>query len=235
MSKWSLEAYEEFHRPGGTRIEDWKEHHAGGRLLILGNGPSWKQHDLSRITCPIIGLNQAWRMRDCTYYAAGDREQFEMYRKEHGTLETWAPLFATERREDDAIPGADHAIKLKPHHINGRKRFSFDLTEGVYLNHTIASYALQLAVWMLGDSGTIYLIGIDCTGPSLNGGEIPQYKHENQRETLAYIRGVLDVARPNINIYTLSMVMTSFAFDRMHFNEAFPLPESTWLATQNPE
>jgi hypothetical protein len=128
--------------------------HAGGRILILGNGPSWKQHDLSRIDCPIIGLNQAWRMRKCDYYAAGDREQFAMYQREHGEVESWAPLFTTEREEDDRIMPRD-AIKLTPHHVNGRKRFSLDLREGVYLNNTIASYGLQLAVWMLGDTGFI--------------------------------------------------------------------------------
>lgn len=210
-------------------IEDYRYLHTGGKILILGNGPSWKMHDLSRIDCPIIGLNQAWRMRECAYYAACDRAQFEMYRKEHGTLKSWFPLFATKRREDDQIAGAEHAIKLDPFHVNGRKHFSFDLTEGVYLNHTIASYGLQLAVWMLGEVGTIYLLGIDCTGPSYDGSELPQWKLENQRETLAYIRGMLDVARPNIEIYTLSPIMNSFAFDRMHFNRAFPLQESTWL------
>jgi hypothetical protein len=136
-------------------------------------------------------------------------------------VESWEPLFTTWREDDDRIMPA-HAIKLTPHHINGRKRFSLDLNEGVYLNHTIASYGFQLAVWMLGNAGTIYLLGIDCTGPSFGGGEIPQRKHENQRETLAYIRGFLDAARPGIEIYTLSQIMTSFAFDRMHFNEAFP-------------
>jgi hypothetical protein len=194
--------------------------HAGGRILILGNGPSWKQHDLSRIDCPIIGLNQAWRMRKCDYYAAGDREQFAMYQREHGEVESWAPLFTTEREEDDRIMPRD-AIKLTPHHVNGRKRFSLDLREGVYLNNTIASYGLQLAVWMLGDTGTIYLLGIDCTGPSFGGGEIEEFRFQNQRETLAYIRGFLDAARPQIKIYTLSQIMISFAFDRMHFNEAF--------------
>jgi hypothetical protein len=188
-----------------------------GKILILGNGPSWKQHDLSRIHCPIIGLNQAWRMRKCKYYCAGDMEQFEMYRREHGEIESWAPLFTTER-------GPEHATRIKAHHVNGRKRFAFDLaTEGVYLNHTIASFGFQLACYLLGEKGTIYILGIDCTGPSFGGGEIPQHKHENQRETLAYIRGVLDGARPGIKVYTLSQVMTSSVFDRMHFNEAFPL------------
>jgi hypothetical protein len=160
-------------------------------------------------------------MRDCDYYAAGDRDQFEMYFKEHGEVESWRPLFTTERESDDRkMPS--HAIKLKPHHVNGRKRFSLDLREGVYLNNTIASYGIQLAVWMLGDSGTIYLLGIDCTGPSFGGGEIPEFKFQNQRESLAYIRGFLDGARPDIRIYTLSQIMTSHVFDRMHFNEAFP-------------
>jgi hypothetical protein len=92
-------------------------------------------------------------MRRCDYYAAGDRDQFEMYFKEHGEVESWRPLFTTEREDDDRkMPS--HAIKLKPYHVNGRKRFSLDLREGVYLNNTIASYGIQLAVWMLGDSGT---------------------------------------------------------------------------------
>ncbi len=188
-----------------------------GRILILGNGPSWKHYDLSRIDCAIIGLNQAWRMRECDYYCAGDREQFEMYKRAHGgEIESWAPLFTTET-------GPPHAYRIKGHHVNGRKRFSFDLAQdGVYLNHTIASYGFQLACYLLGKRGTIYLLGIDATGPSYDGKEIPRHKLENQRETLAYIRGVLDGARPGIKVYTLSQITASFVFDRMHFNEAFP-------------
>ncbi len=202
-------------------IEKYRAIYPRGRILILGNGPSWKQHDLNRIDCPIIGLNQAWRMCECDYYCADDRDQFRWYHEAHGEVESWAPLFCCERENDDRLVPA-RAIRLKPHYINGRKRFSLDLRNGVYLNHTIASYGFQLAVWMLGNTGTIYLLGIDCTGPSFGGGVIPQYKHENQRETLAYIRGFLDGCRPGIEVYTLSQIMTSFAFDRMHFHEAFP-------------
>ena len=197
--------------------------HEGGRILILGNGPSWKQHDLSRIDCPIIGLNQAWRMRKCDYYCAADRDQFTWYHQKHGEVESWEPLFTTWRENDDRLLPS-HAIKLKPYHVNpeNRKQFSLDLWQGVYLNNTIASYGFQLAVWMLGESGTIYLLGIDATGPAYDGSEIPEFKFQNQRETYAYIRGLLDGCRPGIKVYTLSQIMNSMVFDRMHFNEAFP-------------
>lgn len=205
---------------GEYLIDRYRYIHSHGRILILGNGPSGKQHDLRRIDCPIIGLNQAWRMRECDYYCAGDRDQFKMYQKEHGEVESWRPLFTTLRENDDRIMPS-HAIKLVPHHVNGRKRFSLDLSRGVYLNNTIASYGFQLAVWMLGEKGTIYLLGIDSTGPSLGGGKIEEFRFQNQRETLAYIRGFLDGCRPDIQVYTLSQIMVSSCFDRMHFNEAF--------------
>lgn len=206
------------------KIADFDRRHLGKKLFILGNGPSAKQFDLSQINCPIIGLNQAWRLTHCRYLCMGDRAQYQMLESEylHGNSpndERWQhnPLtvFTTKT-------GPKYAIRLEGHHVGPKKCFSFDLeNEGVYLNNTIASFGLQLAVFMLGFYGTIYLLGIDAIGKSFTEAKTPESKFENQRETLGYIAGILDMRRPHLRILNLSSQSTIKVFERRAFGEVF--------------
>ena len=201
-------------------IEDYRGTNEGGRLLILGNGPSAAGVDLQRVDCPVIGLNQAWRLsgRGCDYLLMGDPGQYEML---EAASATYGLLITTET-------GPSHAIRITGHHVDPQhpKRFSFDLTKGVYLNNTIASFGFQLATYMLGLWGTIYLLGVDSTGKSFTGAATPPEKFANQRETLGYIAGVLSMARPSIKVYDLSLISTQKVFKRMSFDEAFPIGEN---------
>lgn len=202
-----------------TDIAAYCERHVGERLVVLGNGPSWAYQDLSRIDCPVIGLNQAWRFMKCDYLCMGDAPQFEMYEKEEedkdGTV-----LFGTENT-GAVLP--DYAVPVKGIHLSeaGRKRFSLDLELGVYLNHTVASFGIQLAVYMLGWRGTVYLVGIDACGHGVGGKVIPESKLTNQRETLGYIAGFLEGLAPRIYVYNLSPLTASWAFEKKSFAEVF--------------
>ena len=211
-------------------IRSFRGIHSGEHLLILGNGPSCRMYNLVQAIdagCKIIGLNQAWRLCAMDYHVMGDPKQYEMFRREcssaGGHLST---LFTTET-------GPDYAIRVRGLHNDPDhpKRFSFDLTEGVYLNNTIVSFGFQLAVWMLGERGTIYLLGIDSDGPQFDGSQMPPGTFENQRETLGYIAGVLQTVRKplfvgatlydGIAVYDLSPVSKQRVFERKKFDEVF--------------
>ena len=201
-------------------IRSFRGIHSGESLLIIGNGPSCRMYNLVQAIdagCKIIGLNQVWRLRAMDYDVMGDSEQYEMFRREcpsaGGYLST---LFTTET-------GPDYAIRVRGLHNDPEhpKRFSFDLTEGVYLNNTIVSFGFQLAVWMLGERGTIYLLGIDSEGSQFDGSPMPPGTFENQRETLGYIAGVLGAARPGIAVYDLSPISKQRVFERKKFEEVF--------------
>ena len=126
------------------KIEDYRAVHSGRRILILGNGPSWKQQDLSRIDCPIIGLNQAWRMRECDYYCAADRDQFKWYNNAHGEVESWRPLFTTLRENDDRIMPT-HAIKLEPHHVSTMKSITRSQNHHLKLGRYLPERTLEVS------------------------------------------------------------------------------------------
>lgn len=207
-------------------IEEWRGIHRTDEILILGNGPSAKESNLSGVNTHIIGLNQAWRLRPCGYLCMGDPGQYEMFDGEYlGGLnpfgDSWrGPPVNVFTTETGAV---EYAVRIKGLHNDPQhpKRFSFDLTQGIYLNNTIASFGFQLAVWMLGERGTIYLLGIDSDGPQFDGKPMPPGTWENQRETLGYIAGVLSAARPGIQIYDLSPVSKQRVFERKKFEEVF--------------
>lgn len=203
-----------------TTIGEFSRARGGGSFLILGNGPSCRMFDLARAKTPVIGLNQAWRVRPCEFNAMGDPGQYEMFERD---IVIMPPRSHITERLFTTETGPQYAVRLQGLHNDPEhpKRFSLDLTEGVYLNNTIASFGFQLAVWMLGESGTIYTLGIDSDGPQFDGSPMPPGTWENQRETLGYIAGFLAAARPGIKIYDLSPVSKQRVFERRKFEEVF--------------
>lgn len=200
------------------RVEEFRGIHDGGRLLILGNGPSCKLYGLDALPFPIIGLNQAWKLVECAYYCMGDQPQYQWLEGARNIhRKTFRGTIFTEQN------GPNYAVKLNAFSWDPEfpKRFSFDLTKGIYLNNTIASFGFQLAVWMLGLRGTIYTLGIDCDGLQFGGDAYPVQKFMNIRETLGYIAGFLTATRPGIEIYDLSPVSKQRVFERKKFEEVF--------------
>lgn len=176
-----------------------------------------------KVGCRILGLNQAWRLvYSLDYLCMGDQEQYEEFARAGPDPRRHA-LFAPAATDEWRFVPPEYAITSKPLLWDPEhpKRFSFDLTQGIYLNNTIASFGFQLAVWMLGERGTIYLLGIDSDGPQFDGKPMPPGTWENQRETLGYIAGVLSAARPGIQIYDLSPVSKQRVFERKKFEEVF--------------
>lgn len=195
-------------------IEKWKDINKGEPVAIIGNGPSAKTQKLKKITCKTIGLNQAWRLGEWTYYCIGDQQQFVTYEKERGSIEQLDPLFCTHasaRRHGTKIIGRTSDIKY----------FSWDLAkDGVFLNNTICAFGIQLAVYM--GHNPIYLVGVDATGPHFYGGApIPESKFGNQRETYGLFAGILRCMRPDIEVINLNLVSAVRVFPKRRFEAIF--------------
>lgn len=205
------------------QINAYRDHHHASTAVIIGNGPSASREKLTHLSrypdTITIGLNRAWELGTCDYYCIGDDKQFEHYARTHGDLSTLRPLWTVER---DSTPQHKGAIRVNALAAVDHKRFSFDLIEGVYLNNTITSYALQLCVWF--GVRAIHLIGVDAKGSHFYGDAkpIPDRKFANQRETLGYIAGVLHYARPGLEILNLSPESAVNVFTKRPFENAYP-------------
>lgn len=189
--------------------------HEGKTLCIVANGESVRKVNLGKINCLTLGVNRAWDLpRQFTYYCMGDKKQLEDFRgSKMGKLAYKGWFFTTHM-------GPEYATRIRGLPMLDHRRFSFDLTVGVYLNNTITAFALQLAVYM--GFARIYLLGVDCKGSHFYGGApIPEEKFANQREALGFIAGVLHAARPDIEILNLNMNSACFAFPRARFESVF--------------
>lgn len=148
-------------------IRALKKKHSGP-CAILANGRSLLKHDLSRLTCPTIGVNRAWRYNP-TYHVCSDdihgRKEPEVYAR----LDREGRLFVVDS------PNWKVGMRLPLIWRRRRPRptpppFSFDLLAGVQVaiesnaaHGSVVYVALQVACWLGFD--TIYILGLDLKGP----------------------------------------------------------------------
>ncbi|MHA2390204.1 MAG: hypothetical protein ACXACW_15900 [Candidatus Hodarchaeales archaeon] len=200
-------------------ILSWKNKHKGETCCLIANGPSIGDIDLNKINCVTFGLNSAWKYKDWTYYCLADTQQVDEYEKERGHISTLKPLFTSNSYLEGAVKIQAHASAVK--------KFSFDLTEGVYLNNTITCFAIQLAVWM--GFKTIYIVGLDLRGDHYGGPTTEQQvncpcreKHfANHRETFGYIAGLFTGMNLDVEIINLNPKSFCFAFPKQKFESVF--------------
>ena len=208
------------HRWTSTKEEilAWKGIHLGETCCLIANGPSVNTLDLSKINCPTFGLNMAWKLGDWTYYCLADAQQVAEYQKLRGPISELKPLFSTHA-------GPESALRIRGL-LSPVKKFSFDLTEGMYLNNTITCSALQVAVWM--GFKKIYIVGLDLSGDHFSSGTKQQKEckcrethFSNHRETFGYIAGLLTGMKSGIEIINLNPKSICFAFPKMKFEDVF--------------
>ena len=194
-------------------ILSFKDKHKGDKVALIGNGESVKKQRLGNIDCWTIGLNHAWELGEWDYLAMGDPGQLRDYEANVGRLDQCKGLFTTHasgRKAGTRIVGLTSDIKY----------FSFDALRGFYLNNTICSFGLQLAVWM--GFTTIYLVGVDAQGGHFYGGrEIPEQKFGNQRETYGLIAGIMRCQRPDVEIINLNINSAVRVFPKQRFEKVF--------------
>lgn len=154
-------------------LKKYKDIHKGKRIFILGNGPSLRIEDLSKLhnekeIC--IGVNKVYKIYNDTawradYLCFSDfrviidcQEDFECLPGEKivGDVYHFEGRIEKEIKENLYERIHVHYEDFFP----GKPRFSNDITKGTYIGHTVIyDIALQLAAYMGAES--IYLLGVD--------------------------------------------------------------------------
>lgn len=152
-------------RPGKP-IAELKGIHSG-KVAILFNGPSLADHELWRISCPIIGINRTHRGFD----------GYEGPQPDYLCLVDWYwfdnPKVRDAARSHPAIiNGSDHQdnVGWRATRHPRMSPFSFDLERDGYAGPvpaTTGHLALQVAAWM--GFTEIHCLGWDLGGDHFNG------------------------------------------------------------------
>jgi hypothetical protein len=155
-------------RKNVANLAKWKDRHQGERCVIIGNGPSLNQTDLSLLKNETtFGLNRIYMMFEklgfeTTYHTVVNRLVVQQCANDF--MELKAPLFTTwpnfESLGDTA--GTFYLNKLVG------PRFSEDLTKGIWEGATVTFVAMQIAYYM--GFKDVVLVGVDhnfvSTGPA---------------------------------------------------------------------
>lgn len=143
------------------RLEAYRGKHAGQRCFIIGNGPSLRQTDLSKLRGETtFGLNRIYLAFpelgfSTTYLVAVNDLVLEQCHADFRTLEM--PKFITWR-ERKVLSGDPNTIFVDTD-FTGDENFNGDATGRVFEGFTVTYVALQLAFFM-GFKQAI-LIGVD--------------------------------------------------------------------------
>ena len=136
------------------------------RAFILGNSPSIRDHDLSRLSeCLTIGLNGSPLLERehnfvSSYYCVSDiRFIADPDKQRMATSMLSSKTIRVLRSGIVAREDADIACRTVYVKALGRDGFSFDPEEGFYFGSSTAFLALQLAVWL--GCSEIVLLGCD--------------------------------------------------------------------------
>lgn len=158
---WDLRGYplEETLTRHESRVESFRDRHAGERCVIIGNGPSLLRTDLSRIRhLPTFGMNKIHLHKEAmgftpTYHVTVN--PYVMQQGRGGIMSQPGPKFFSHAGiplmpEDDDVVFIRDVVE---------HRFSHDLTEGWLLLHTVTFCTMQLAYFM--GFTEVVLVGVD--------------------------------------------------------------------------
>ncbi|WP_006247581.1 6-hydroxymethylpterin diphosphokinase MptE-like protein [Mycolicibacterium tusciae] len=146
-------------RANRAYIRQFKDIHAGRRCVIIGNGPSLKDTDLSLLRTEItFGLNRIYLMFDelgfeTTFHVVINNLVVEQCADDLRRIK--APLFTTTPNRK-FLAGADTMAYLSK--LVG-PRFSIDASHGIWEGSTVTYVAMQLAHYM--GFSQVILVGVD--------------------------------------------------------------------------
>lgn len=168
-----------------------------GRVAILFNGPSLKQHDLFKIPCPIIGMNRThlgWKGYEGPqpdWLCLIDHVWFDV------------PKMMSALTHPAIINGGTHKNPQGwriPKHPR-MSPWSFDLARDGYAGNipcTTGYMALQLAVWM--GFTEIFCLGLDMGGGHFDGTQASLF-YPTARAHLRRMAKRLGEVRPDVKVW----------------------------------
>jgi hypothetical protein len=144
-------------------IKSLRDTHRGQRCFIIGNGPSLRQVDLSRLASEVtfgvnaIFLTNAWTSFRPTYYIVEDHLIAEDRAREINAYTATTKLFPWDQstRLSNAVY-LPWLTQYEPY-----PRFSDDIASVIYSGWTVTYLAIQMAAYM--GIRDIILIGVDGT------------------------------------------------------------------------
>jgi hypothetical protein len=137
-------------------IRQLRDRLAGATSFVLGNGPSVKEHDLSRLRgLPVIGMNASPILDreygfTSSYYVVSDtRFLTHPDKRAYASSAHLAPetirVFREEMRSVDIKELIPTTYYVK---VLGKNGFSDDLAQGFYFGSTTSMLAIQLAAYL---------------------------------------------------------------------------------------
>ncbi|HEX7973843.1 MAG TPA: 6-hydroxymethylpterin diphosphokinase MptE-like protein [Anaerolineales bacterium] len=164
LGQWPLATFHPWRRASIRRLAELKDIHRGQRAFIIGNGPSLKQIDLSRLRgeCT-FGMNRFYLAFpelgfQTTYYLSVNSLVIEQCAEDIRALPI--PKFLSWRSRDliaRAGPPTEDTIFL--HTTYSGPKFAEDVRGRLWESATVTYVALQLAFHM--GFETVILIGVD--------------------------------------------------------------------------
>lgn len=156
---WREQTFTSAGRANRARIQRFKDIHAGGRCVIIGNGPSLRDTDLGLLRNEVtFGLNRIYLMFEelgfeTTYLAAVNT--FVVEQCSEDLRQVSAPLFtwASNRKYLAGLPSATYLTELSG------PRFVSNVANGAWAGGTVTYVAMQLAYYM--GFSEVVLVGVD--------------------------------------------------------------------------
>lgn len=148
-------------RESRSRLRELHDIHKGQRGFIIGNGPSLKQTDLSKLRNEItFGMNRIYLMFPelgftTTYFASINDLVIEQCAEEIAALPIPKFISWHSNRHFQRFPADMHFLYTT---YTG-PQFAYDITRRIWEGATVTNVALQLAFWMGFEQ--VILIGVD--------------------------------------------------------------------------
>ncbi|MGE2689163.1 6-hydroxymethylpterin diphosphokinase MptE-like protein [Mycolicibacterium pulveris] len=156
---WRANTLTKAGRANAAYIRRFKDAHRGARCVIIGNGPSLRDTDLSLLRNEItFGLNRIYLMFDelgfeTTFHVVVNQLVVQQCADDFRRIE--APLFTTTPNRA-FLDGAANTAYLN---VLVGPRFSSDVSHGIWEGATVTYVAMQLAYYM--GFSEVILVGVD--------------------------------------------------------------------------
>ena len=224
-------------------LASYKNLHKGERCFIIGNGPSLRAEDLTKIKNEVCFASNfigkifdktEWRP---TYFAVMDPgyiknylDEFLQYEKKEMFVAVYADSFNSAKRY---FSNEKITFCHLTHGIKGIPKFSNDAYNLMYGGHSVTYCLLQLAVYM--GFKEIYLLGVDnnySTNMSFKkvigqGSKNDHFYSNGDKQTRANVGGMTNAFiaakdfadKNNIKIYNATRGGKLEVFERVNFDE----------------
>lgn len=193
---------------GPVALAAFKDRHRGQPAVILANGATLKDHDLSRLSCRTIGINRSYDLHDADYHVCLERAHALRDPEAYVKMARAGKLFVAGEWE------IGHVMPILSERIT---RFSRDIPSGVVTQvreiGSVSYAALQLAAW-LGFSPILFL-GLDLAGGHFHGDWPASKTIHRQREL--FLHTPPDIARA---VYVVGSPNSKAPFNHLTYDEA---------------